>query len=519
MAVASIALIIVRLVISSTTLSTDNLLQDSAQGVTESIRDSIYTQILEDPTSPYKTVLESEYPRQCTIDGDITIFSEGDAWPSSCGTTWSYDTTTQSQGAKISLPFTSDARLSVESSVSLDNYTFGVNDIYTIGGLSRPSSYSGADLDFNSLNAASVSGNAYSTKAITPLVSSYNDLLMAAEEGWTLPPYVNNEENPFAITYLGPDYIVGEEGYPTIFPIRSGYPDPLLPSSFENSLEAIQEISCGSGFSSKNVMVNSTSFSSNVCIIPGYSLMNSTGSLVEIPAASAILITQGSSDDIFDLYTIDDLELPGDSCSNSCNLLEISEEFIADGKHPGSLDSWTKLGSFFYPHSSIAYANFTTFIGLCGEAFLGQVGFCDTFTTSTNLTLGVGSVSSPRKVFLNGSIMESTGHLSVVSSGNFTIPFWATAPATILSIEASLVATGNGATVESYPSFNFTGSPLLPSFFTLQGSLASPDLEVSLSDSVHYGFATVIKPQEVSLAPIPVFEFVLVESEIFRNVN
>lgn len=516
-AVASIALIIVRLVISSSSAATETLLQDSTRSVVNSVRDSIYNQISEDPSLAYRMVLQSEFPRQCSIGEETATYVEGDDWPLECGSVWTYDTSTQNQGAKITLPSVNSPFLTVESTASLDTYTFGVTDAYSMGGLSKPSVYAGNDLDFNSINAAGISGNAYSVKAITPFLSSFQDTLLAAEEGWTVPPYLTSPGNPLDITYLGPDYIIGESGSPTIFPIRSGYPDPLLTSSFEESLDYIKEISCGSNFSSRNINVNLTNYSSNLCILPGYSLMNTTGNLVQVPEAAAILLLPGPSGNIIDIYYVDSLNLPGESCTSSCNLLEISEELIDASDHPGVLEYWTKLGSFYLPYSSFGYSDFTTFIGLCGEAFLGVSGTCSSFVSGIDLNLAVGTSSSRKSVFFSGPVINTTGHLSLLASGNFRVPFWASPPSTILEIQSSLASDSSSPIVESFPNVTIDDSDRPPSLFTLRGALAGKNLTINYSPSIHSIFATLIESDKATLLPTPTFEFTLVNSEIFSS--
>ena len=521
-AVASIALIVMRLIIASSSSSTEILLEDSTKSVVNSIRDSIYTQLTEDPTSPYVSVLTSEYPRQCDVDGELTLFTEGQSWPLECGTFWTYDTSTQNQGAKITLPSSESYQLVVESSAYLDDYVFGVTDTYLMGGLQRPSAYSGSDLDFNSLNATSVEGNAYSTKAITPLVSSFSDLLLAAEEGWTIPPYTFPEGTPFEITYLGPEYVPLSESSPSIFPIRSNYPDPLLTASIEESLEAIKQISCGSNFESTNIVANSANYSSNTCILAGYSLTDISGNLIEVPSAAAVLIAQGPVANSFDLYYSADLSLPGEACGASCNLLEISDTLVDSADHPGVLSYWTKLGSFYYPYSGFAYSDFTTFIGLCGEAFLGEEilgvpSSCNNLSQSADVTFAVGTTAGSKNVFLNGPILEGSGHLSVLASGKFIIPFWASAPSTILEIQASLLSDSSSATVESFPSVSLESSDRAPSLFTLQGLLAGKNLQIDYEPSIHSGFGTLIESRRDSLLPIPTFEFILVDSLAYTN--
>lgn len=479
----------------------------------------------EDPTLPYTEVLNSEYPRQCDVDGELTLFSEGDAWPLECGTFWTYDTSTQSQGAKLTLPSVEDYRLVVESSAFLEGYIFGVTDTYLMGGLSRPSVYSGEDLDFNALNSTSVTGNAYSTKAITPLVSSFSDLLLAAEEGWTLPPYVLPQDNPFEITYLGPEYVPMSESSPAIFPIRSNYPDPLVTSSIEESLAAIKDISCGSNFASENILVGLTNYASNTCILPGYSLADINGNSIEVPAAAAVLITQGPVTNSFDLHYSDTLSLPGENCGASCDLLELSDTMVGSDEHPGASGYWTKLGSFYYPYSGFAYSDFTTFVGLCGSAFLGEEileapASCNSFTQSTDITWAVGTSASRKNVFINGPVLEGSGHLSVLASGKFIIPFWASAPSTILEVQASLLSDSATSLIESFPSISLDSSDRAPSIFTLRGSLAGKNLRVDYSPSIHSAFGTLVESRRDSLLPVPNFEFIIVDSIVYTtNTN
>jgi hypothetical protein len=119
-------------------------------------------------------------------------------------------------------------------------------------------------------------------------------------------------------------------------------------------------------------------------------------------------------------------------------------------------------------------------------------------------------------VLLSGPVLNSGGHLSVLASGNFKIPFWASPPSTILELQVSLASDSPDSLLESFPNINLVDSDRDPSIFTLRGELAGKNLEINNSQSIHSIFATLLEPVN-SLLPTPNFEFILTSSEIFTN--
>ena len=492
---ATIATFTIKFILSAMSSEYERYNLDTAVSQVKDTRAKVIARLEGDPYYIFNYVLPEESKRTCTVTGNV--INPGDAWPSYCGTGWSYPANADTVKVQL-IPYNNLSGTYPVGSVVLrikysdKGINYGTEDVLLPGGRARAGIYSGGDL-----NLANLQGGSYSATLDTNIYSQGNITLSSTptitgafikSEG-TISPTPSNVNANYASASPG--------STPKVYDIGLLGNVKYTKDSLRGLNNSLANIACPSDNSVNpvNLTLGQGSFSSTLCITPGLSLISSGNVLVTVPAtAKATLIIPEGTNGLLDIYTssteFDPDTAPvnlGSSCSSSCTTDAISQ--VNAGTHFGAVNYWTKLGSFRYPASGLVGSTISTQLGLCnatavsgvGSGFLSSTGSCtkwsgasDGIEIKTPFTLVVGSSSDPVDLYLGGPVNSiNNSKAGAVVSGDVILPYWSrpNSSSYLLNLDLSIFAIGrtNATAYRSYPSSsvnsNKNGGTLLNGYY------------------------------------------------------
>jgi hypothetical protein len=531
-AVASIAMMVINLVVATSGESTRRFAVEAAARAADGVRESLRAELIADPLAPYSRVLEGELPRVCSTGASTSVVNPGSAWPTVCGTVWTYQPGSQTVGARLTMPSPADPAMTVAVAARVGDISSGYKDRYFIGGRSRPVLYSGTNLNLNELRdastTASVDGVAYAAGTLSTQGSNVDtaNALLATESSFTTAPSGTTAATINGKRFASNDPSPGTETAPVVHDIRTLFPSVLPSSGIRAAATALEQIACP-GVEARNVTVASATYTTHLCLHAGASLVNISGSAVTAPSAAAyLLLPNRSSSGTVDVYVRNTaFDIPGLPCNEAdieneipaCDLSELSTSAIATGSHPGALSAWEVLGTFHLPSSGIIATDADTHLGLCGSSF--PSGSCQSWTTGSSgvvidksVTVVVGTASTARDLYLAGPVTAGTGRLGAIVTGSVVVPYWARPTGGDVRVELSLsIVGGGGAAIRTIP----TSAPNLPGntggTFTISGAIGATSLAASASGPVFSGYALqagLSPDRSPPLFALPVLNFI-----------
>jgi len=509
-AVASIAMMVVNLVVATSGESTRRFAVEAAARAADSAREAVRAELIADPLAPYSRVLSNELPRVCNSSNGATVVGPGDLWPAVCGTVWSYQPGSETVGVRITMPSPVDNALTVSVAARVGDVSSGYNDRYFIGGRNRPILYSGGNLNLNELRSSStagvIDGIAYSIGTLSTTSSGVNtnNAFLVTESSFTEQPSGITSTTINGKRFAAKSPALAAESTPTIHDVRSVFPSTLASSGIRGSATALQTIACPS-IAAKNITVGAGNYSSHLCLHSGSTLVNISGSTVTVPSAVGyLLLPNRSAAGSVDVYIrINNFEIPGIPCNEAdveneipaCDLSELSIAGFSNGTHPGALSGWDALGSFYIPATGIIATDADTHLGLCGSSF--PTGSCQSWSDGSagviidkSVTMIVGTPGTARDLYLSGPVTAGSGEIGAIVTGSVIVPYWSRPTGGDVNVDISLAIVGGGSgAIRTIPS----SAPNLPGNsggnFTINGSIGAVNLAVSSFAPVYSGYA------------------------------
>lgn len=521
---ATIATFTIRFILSSMSNEYERYSLDQNSYLMKNIRAKVLTQLDADPFIIYSKVLEEESPRMClTTDA---IIEPGSSWPDYCGLGWTYPTDNQlSSLNKSSLikdmkvqifPYNFKSNYPTGSLIlriknTFKNSTYGLEDVLLPGGRERSGVYSASDLNLGLLQGGSyvskIDSNVYSMGNIT-LSNSTNitNAFIKSEEAITPTP------SSTSAYYASKSPNISSN--PKIYDINSFNNVYFTKDSLRSLSNSLNILACPSDMSvnPKNLVVNSKNYSTYLCLKNGGKYIDSSNNIGTLSSGiQSILILPEVTSNTIDIYTssqeYDPDSTPSDlksSCATDCSTN--ARTYVSSGTHFGSINYWSKLGTFYYPLSGLLGSNLTTEIGLCDGSvnginvtgFLSQSGSCAKWSNSLEgieiknpLTIVVGSSSSPVDLYIGGPINSiGANKLGAVVSGDTIIPYWSRPMSSsyILNLDISLAVIGRSSSnpIRSYPSYSL--SSYKNSGIKLNGYFGSTKLTLSEISNISSNF-------------------------------
>jgi len=530
-AVASIAMTVVRLVVNSSTESTKRFSFEAAVRASDGIREEIRAELIADPLAPYKRVLSNEHPRVCNNGAATLIVEPGQSWPEECGTVWEYQQSNLTVGARITLPSPEDSAMTIKVASRIGSISAGYADRYIVGGKNRPNIYTGGSLEMSELRknttGAVVEGYVYATGAIETNATGVSSAtaLFATENVFSPEVTGVTASTISGRRYAAPSPIAGSSSSPEVIQIRSVYPSTLPSAGIRASAAALEEIACPS-VNARQVSVAGITYSTHLCLHEGSVLINLAGDAVTVPNSVAYLLLPGvNSDNTINVFVRNsEFIVPGLPCEEAdieneipaCDLAELASTGIAAGTHPGGISGWTALGEFPLPSSGVVASDSDIHLGLCGVEFI--TGTCSSWSQGTtgvvidsSFTIVVGSPSAAKNLYLAGPLSAGNGRLAAIVTGAVVVPYWSRPVGGDVSFDISLAIVGDtGQAINTIPST----APNLPGntggSFTINGAVGAVNLQADAHTPVFSGYkinATLNPEQTPPLFALPSLVF------------
>jgi hypothetical protein len=483
---ASITLVIVRTALDDARVTASRRAYDLAYGSAQQLASEVARALNANPASLVLNVSENEPDRICAAvltNGEPTVVSSGSPWPSACGTTWSYATSSSRSSVWVELPGLEASNLTIRAISEVAGTKAGIEMQFRPGS-THPSVFSEAGFDLSELTGGSstseLEGLIYSRGAVNIPSSGveFENAVIASEAMVTGATPANISR------YAGSSVGNG------IGPVRDLLSNPLVPGSLRGKHGALAKLACPEG-----VHAVTEAGSSHLCLKAGVTLLNASSQSVQAPnnVAAWLLMPGKSSENSIDVYLKTAVGDLADSCSSAtpnCSLAGLAEETLG---HPSRLESWTLLGSFELPSSGLIYTDTATHLSLCGSGFSTANGTCDAYRTTTpgltlthDLTLVVGSSSDPADLYLTGPISSPSSDLGLAVSGDLILPYWSRPVRGNMTIDADIMVLGRSteSILRTLPSQGI-GSENRGGNLTMQGSFAltRADLNFSLFEN------------------------------------
>lgn len=403
---------------------------DAAQGELE-------TRLSLEPGFLTRTVWDRERARVCTADA-ATVRQPGQSWPARCGTMWTYEAPAGGVDgvvAQIALPRLGHPDLEVLLAVDSDGMAFGRQVTYRAGHAGSWALWSSADVDLDvataGLDSIEVSGSVYTGGDLT-VGSAEIATAQVVTEG------LFNGDRTTANRYAA--------GGPDDEPRDRFRARPMTTADLTEGVRAAHDAACAET-TPRQVGTRAVS----TCIVRGGEVLTDTGETVTvptdarryllIPGADAITLYVASGDQIGDVET----------CGAGCDLRAASATAVSAGTHPGVVGSWDLVGTLAWPANGTLATDADTVVGLCGSAFRTGTA-CATWSGTEpgsrfghGLTVVAGTIYEPRDLWIGGSL-HATAPVTLIATGQVGLPYWATTPNGDLTVDAAIVALGQGAT-------------------------------------------------------------------------
>jgi len=509
---ATIAVFTIKVIIGGMVSDSTKLRNDKAISEIRSTKNKILAQLKIDPYSPYKVVLNGESTRRCLVNG--LSYSAGSSWPSFCGSGWDYPSGSNNLKVEL-LPYNSltgsypTGSLIVRIGFKDSIVSTGYEAVLLPGGRLRPVLYSGSNLSLANIQGGSavsrIDGVIYSNGVLTPsstptLTGSY---LMTESSFGSTP----TDENLY---YAKPD---GGSGTPIINNIRSVISEKFNQDSARSLSAGMYSIACPADVSTTagNITINSSSYTSTLCVIPGGYIRTTSNTTVQVPGTtgSVLFIPSVSGANTIDIYThtgnfdpsSDPVNLAS-SCSTDCNTAARTQ--TQAGNNPGGLSYWSKLSTSYLPASGLVGSSITSFLGLCNgtyngstsTGFLSSTGTCSVWSGSSQgvevakpFTLVVGSSAAPVDLYISGPINNlGNNRAGAIVSGDVLIPYWARPASSSynLNIDLSMLVVGRSTSspVSFYPASATSSASNNSGALYLNGSVGAVSLSFGSLSSI-----------------------------------
>lgn len=447
---AGAAIVVIKLTLDSTRSESAKIERIAAKAAAEAVRGEFEEALAEAPYFYYSTVFEHERGRICTQNG-ASVYQPGDAWPTECGTTWSYQQASSPGIVRVEIvaPGVDDARLRLRILSSAGRSEYGLEIHYATDSPARWTLYSEGDLALDELPGGSntLGGEIYAGGVIyLPTVDTAMSGGIIASEGG----YGNGiDTSPLSgnpVRFYGP--AADGSGSTYVESIRELYPTGVSLVGARAMFAANIDIACPA---SSPVAVGT--HTSHFCAREGETLLDVDGNLVEVPAgvSAYLLITGASGAGSVDFYYSTKSSEAPSTCGSGCDLAGSSETSINAGVHPGDLSFWTRLGAFKLPDDGLIATDRETHVGLCGGGFVSAVGTCSNWNgagkmgVDGNLTILVGSLTNVVDAYLSGPIATTNStSFGVVAAGSVYLPYWNRPAAGSFTIEGAYTGLGLG---------------------------------------------------------------------------
>ena len=501
---ATIAVFTIKVIIGGMVSDSTKLRNDKAISEIRSSKGKILAQLKVDPYAPYKVVLDGESSRRCLLNG--LSYAAGAAWPSFCGTGWDYPSGSNNLKVEL-LPYNSitgtypTGSLIIRIGFKDSIVTTGYEAVLLPGGRLRPVLYSGSNLSLANIqggsSASRIDGVIYTNGTLTPsstpnLTGSY----LMTESSFGSSP---------TDTSLYYARTTSASGPPVINNIRSIIPEKFNQDSVRSLSAGMYSIACPADTSTTagNITLNSLSYTSTLCIIPGGYVRTTSNTTVQVPVATGtvLFIPAASGANTIDIYThsgtfdpnSDPVNLAS-SCATAC--VTTARTQTQGGSNPGGLNYWTKIATSYIPASGLVGSSITSFLGLCNgtyngttsTGFLSSTGTCDIWSGSSQgveiqkpFTLVVGSAASPVDLYISGPINNlGNNRAGAIVSGDLLIPYWSRPALSSynLNVDLSVVVVGRStsAPISFYPSIATSNSSNNSGQLNINGSVGSVSL-------------------------------------------
>jgi hypothetical protein len=499
-----------------------NLTANAEAALTSALQNNPYFYLSGVFTDSVSGELYSENARVCLPTG--ALVEPGQAWSvSECGTTWAYSspTTTPNASIEITSPSLSNPDLVVNIEGTAGGDSSAIQLSYHLVGPEHYTLWSSSNLDLTQLSSrASLSGSIYSSGEITPPTNSglLSGAQLEAEQGFTTTP------TDASVRYYAQNTT---SATPPVEDIRDVAPEVLTTQSLQSSLQEINSLACPGTTPWWNASNDTVS---SLCLSAGSSVRLNATTTLKVPtnvtayllifcttetAATATPSCPISPVDTVSVYYSVNLINADPSCQNAAC------DFVTQGQadasaspltNPGILNYWTPFDpnlsgnptpinlptdgliatdqdTYLSSCSSGSAASFAVLNGTCPD-LEDATGTTPGMQVDSNITVAVGTPTSPANVYVDGSIHVTTGDtFGVVASGSLYLPYWAHTPgATTETLDGSYVALGKGvdqgvSAIQSYPSAvgsDATNPDDTAGNLNLVGSLATPDLSLTL---------------------------------------
>lgn len=440
----------------------------------------------------------AERPRVCTGG---TVVQPGSAWPSSCGTYWTYAASTGTLSERtvvqITPPSLANPLLTVDflahagcpagtyqQTLSSCASAVGQQLTYRLGGAGSFTVYSENSLNLNALapnepsgatQGAVLSGTIYSAGQIALSTSgavSLSGAELEAENGFVGGgATAGNVYAAGGVSNCATQPTVGTLGTASIVNIRCVQPTPLNGAGLSDGVVRAITVACMPS-SSANVTIGSLSYSNELCLRQGQSLTTTSGANVTVPSSvnGYLLVPGGNAAGVsnggrtVDVYTYTDatavtpagtLPTPIGGCAIACTYVNLAKPDVAANASPGAPGYWTLLGTFWLPYSGVISTDADTVVGLCGSNFVTSSACTTAPASDGGFTVIAGTPAQPRNLFIGNSTPTYTSSVALEATGDIVFPYWGhDIPTSLVSgiftdqsgiyIDASLVALGAG---------------------------------------------------------------------------
>ena len=468
-----------------------------AMSKVDAIHSKIRAELILDPEAPFKKVFEHEPTRICY--GEVnTAYSEGELWPSSCGSFWGYQQPGNNitEVVKITPPSPKNPNMVVKIISKVGATAAGLVAEYPIGEQAAPVIYSAKSFNIEELGESSiVKGVIYSNKEITYSTAiDSSKLVLAAEEGITNEGAVPNT----LANKIDDRRVLTKEPTESQSSIRLLYRNPIPVDSLRASARVIERRSCY-GSNPVNVSIESVSRSTSLCIQENAVLRKNDNTTTTVPSAKAyLLIPNGTQTDhpSLDIY-VRTTNFNHPDCNN-CDLIAESNSSISSAAHPGVLTSWSKLATTYLPANGYVVTDKDTYIGLCGTSFTNEQS-CQSFNNSSPgvmitdpFTILAGTIDKPKDVYLSGPInsIDTDKRLGVLATRKVYIPYWSTPRNKTLNLSVDIAVTNsaNQSAIESYPRQASSQPGNQSESVVFKGKLQAEKIDVTISSNIFQSY-------------------------------
>lgn len=541
---ATIALVVIRSTVLSTRAEAVRTDYGRATVLADQIRADFERELAKDSTFYTKYLFSYERPRQCTaspLPVELTTDNgwvvantnlSDKAWPLECGSQWLYPVNSSPLvdwnpsdnllRAEISPPQGPGAPLTLRALAAVGNAEAGVKVTYGRDSAGAWTVYSGSNLNLEkTLHADSSSpsvvfgpqASAYTT-GVMRLPSGGVDVSrdrLAAEKGFvgrsgdsSTKLYTNQPVDGSTISNFG-----SQQKLSGFDQLRTLTGQPLSMQGLRASISGLESLACPTDTkTAANLTIteadnSSADSSSFLCLRSGYTVVNTDGDPLSVPAARAwmVLPSTVANKSVLQVYYTDTVLANSDRCVLSgCKPRQLAASDAIAGRNPNSAlptspsvtdvnygKPWKMLGTFYYPSTTVVSTGADTYLGRCG-GFYNEV--CDAadnlWSFKKSVSILAGSQSAPADVWFSGNVLADDYTnladpqplpVGIVATGSVVVPSYAAPENEILTTQAFIMAAGFG---KANKTTDVYGSPSGPSsekmFWHITGSLAAPRL-------------------------------------------